>query len=97
MPSITLAVAQGVITQVKKTDPSQKQIAIRRHSPDLHIGSASLQNMLLVKIGGVIELMVGDNGAIWAVHQLSGVQADDFNDLYSLLERRPDDEITFQW
>jgi len=99
MPYITLAVTQGVINQVNTGHTYQRQLAIQGSSAGLNaqIEAANKYNQVVVSILNGINLNVGDTGAIWASHQANGVQADDFNDLYSLLSRRPDVPVTFKW
>jgi hypothetical protein len=98
MPYITLAVAPAVINQVKSGQEFAKQIAVRGFSEDLgFIRTATAKNKRPIKICGVFDLMIGDNGAIWARQQTESVQADDFSNFYSLLERRPDVNVTFKW
>ena len=99
MPSITLAVTTAVINQVNEGNEYQRQLAIRGASPDLRalIRTASAQNRVPVAVCGVFELAVGDTDAIWEVHQAPGFQCGDFSNLYSLLARRPEVSVTFQW
>ncbi|MEI6236796.1 MAG: hypothetical protein WCT04_27365 [Planctomycetota bacterium] len=103
MPHITLAVTQAVLAQVAKPSggPKQRQIAIRNSSPTLaaQIATASAKAgvFITVNVSGQFALVVGDTGAVWASHQANGMQSLDFNDLYTLLSRRPDINVTFSW
>jgi hypothetical protein len=99
MPSITLVVTTSVIRFVEKNGESQRQLTIRGTSPDIRkdLDGASLSNGIPVAICGVFTLAVHDTYAIRGVHQAPGVQANDFSDIYSLLERRPDVEVKFHW
>lgn len=99
MPSITLAVTTSVIQFVAKEGESQRQLAIQNASSDLReaLNKASASNEISVAVCGVFTLAVRDTYAIWGVHQAPGVQANDFSNIYSLLERRPDVEVRFLW
>jgi hypothetical protein len=99
MAFITLAVTTPVIQQVNGGHEYQRQLAIRGASADLRslIDKANAQNRVSIAICRAFELVVGDVGAIWGAHQSVGIQADDFLNLYSLLARRPDTSVTFQW
>ena len=99
MPYITFSVTTPVIQQVNSGNQFQRQLAIRDASPELRalVGQATGKNRVDVSVCGTFKLSVGDTGAIWATHQDDGIQADDFTDLYSLLSRRPDVPVKFQW
>jgi hypothetical protein len=99
MPSITLAVTTPVIRQINEGNEYQKQLAIRDVSPDMRalVGKANAKNKVVVAVCGIFELSVGDNGAIWGTHQAPGAQLNDFTNFYSLLARRPDVSVKFQW
>jgi hypothetical protein len=99
MPYITLSVTTPVIQQVEGGNHFQRQLAIRDASPELLalIRQTTAQNRITVPICGVFKLSVGDIGAIWASHQNAGIQADGFFNLYSLLSRRPDVSVKFEW
>ena len=99
MPFITLAVTVPVIQQVNQGHDFQMQLAIRDASTDLSdlIRTANAENKVTVLVCGVFMLFVGDTGAIWRSHQNPGSQTDDFDNLYSLLARRPDVSVTFRW
>jgi|GEM_PF-5523724 len=98
MPSITLAVTTPVIQQVNQGNQYQ-QLAIRSASSDLRVllDTANAQNKVIIPVCGIFALAVGDNHAVWGVHQELGIQADDFSNLYSLLALRPDVSVTFNW
>lgn len=99
MPSITLTVTTPVIQFVGKSGESQRQLTIRGASPDLRkdLDRASSLNGIPIAICGVFTLAAHDTYAIWGIHQAQGVQANDFSNIYHLLERRPDVEVNFQW
>jgi len=97
MSFLTLCVTSAVIDQARLGD-HQKQIAITNPSPDIApvIAGASSSNRAAVHISDQFTLMVGDTAAIWRSHQV-GIQLADFDDLYSLLARRPDIPVKFTW
>jgi DNA-binding PucR family transcriptional regulator len=99
MPYITLSVTTRVIQQVNSGNQFQRQLAIQGASPELRtlIDDATGKNRVAISVCGIFKLLIGDTGAIWAAHQDDGIQADDFSDLYSLLSRRPDVPVKFQW
>jgi hypothetical protein len=99
MPSITLSVTLSVIQFVAKEGESHRQLAIKDASFDLreNLNKASAANEISVAICGVFTLAVRDNYAIWGLHQVPGVQANDFFYIYLLLEQRPGVEVKFQW
>jgi hypothetical protein len=99
MHHITLAVSQRVLDQVYAGDFFQRQLAIRDASPEIaaQVGQASSKNRVEVAVCGVFVLSVGDTSAIWGTHQSEGTQFQDFDDLFSLLARRPDMPVTFRW
>lgn len=99
MSHITLAVTTKVMAQVRDGHNYQQQLAIRDASDDLQglLKQASKQNIVTVALCQEFILSVGDTAAIWAVHQQSEQQRRDFADLYSLLSRRPDTSVTFNW
>jgi hypothetical protein len=98
MPFITLCVTQAVLDQVTMGNQFQKQIAVHGASPEIlnAMMGATSANQTQVNVNGSFPLRVGDRNAIWAVHQ-SPVQSADFEDLFSLLARRPDRDVTFTW
>ena len=57
------------------------------------IQQLTAMNQRTLRLGGCIDLIQGDPGAIWRTH--NGQQVRDFDALYNLLERRPDHEMRF--
>jgi hypothetical protein len=98
MAHITLCVTQPVLDQLDAGNKSQKQIAIKDASPELIeiISKATSANKVQIEINGIFTLTVGDTGAIWGKHQ-EGIQVQDFNDIFSLLSRRPGVRVPFSW
>lgn len=92
---VTLAVTQSVTNVVGSGQASQRQIAILDASPAILgvLAGASANRIVNVVFGGGIVLRAGDTRAIWAVHQTSTTRAD-FDDLYSVLARRPGAGLT---
>jgi hypothetical protein len=98
MPEIRLCVTLNVLNQLNNGNNFQRQLAIRRASDDIDtlIRTASAENRIQVDLLDVFTLVIGDTSAIWASHQ-QGQMLQDFNDLFSLLSRRPDTDVTFIW
>lgn len=99
MSHITLCVTPGVLAQVNSGKAFQRQLAIRGASAQLSalIATANATNRVPVEVNGQFTLSIGDNSAIWGAHQAPGQQAADFDDLFSLLSRRPGTDVTFTW
>lgn len=99
MPHIRLCVTPNVLAQVNGGRSFQRQLAIRGASAELAalIATANRANRVAVDVNAQFTLSVGDNAAIWGVHQAPGLQAADFDDLYSLLSRRPGVDVSFTW
>ena len=98
MSFVTLSVTSAVLDQLNAGNQFQKQIAVRGASPEI-VGAmigANADNQIQININGSFALNVGDRNAIWAVHQ-TGIQSEDFADIFSLLARRPDRDVTFTW
>ena len=96
MPEITLVVTQPVVNYVLQGHPGEKQIAIRSPTPDIApmIGQLTRNNRMTLRLGGCIDLILGDTGAIHRAHN-GGQHVQDFEALYDLLERRLDYEMRF--
>ena len=94
MPEITLVVTQAVLTHTAQR-PAEQQIAIRSATPDIWpiISQLTRTNQATITLGGCIDLAVGDPGAIWRAHNAQQVQ--DFEALFNLLARRPDQDMRF--
>lgn len=95
MAEITLAVTQRVVAYTSEGRLSETQIALRAPSTEIlpTIGQASKTNPVTIRLGGCIDLIVRDPGAIWRVHNTQ--QLEDFEAFFSLLARRPDREMRF--
>ena len=95
MPEISLLVTRPEMAYVEQGRQNEWQIAMRHASPDI---AADL--MLLTKtnrreviLGGCIGLIAADPGAIWRAHNEN--RTDDFDALFGLLARRPDEAMRF--
>jgi len=99
MPHISLRVTAAVAQQALAANAHQRQIAIVGASPEIRaaLHAANTQNMAQVSICTTVQLAAGDTNAFWATHQAQGNPTADFDDLFALLQRRPDTSITFQW
>jgi len=95
MSEITLVVTQGVVDHVLPDHPKEKQIAIRSPTQDIAptIGKLTRTNQKTLRLGGCIDLVLGDPGAIHRAHNDQKFR--DFEALYNLLERRPNHEMRF--
>jgi hypothetical protein len=95
MDTISLSVSQKVLDQVAKQRESQKQLAIRDCSPGIKhlLSQASRHKRTPIRLGGCVNLMVGDTGAIWRSHNEAHLA--DFDSIYDLLSRRPGTGMTF--
>ena len=98
MSHITLTVTAKALQQAAGAT-NQQQLAIRSASPNVQrqISAARKGHPVVIPINGEFDLAVGDTSAIWHSHQSSPSQQADFADLYALLSRRPDRDITFRW
>ena len=98
MSYITLAVTEAVIRQVESSgQENERQIAIVDSSTELRrfFDTASRRNKIPIRVCGVLGLSVGDTHAIWAAHQVPGLQSEDFKSFYELLARRPEMAVKF--
>jgi hypothetical protein len=95
MSEITLVVTQPVVNHVLQDHPNEKQIAIRASTRDVAptIQQLTAMNRRTLRLGGCIDLILGDPGAVWRAH--NGQQVQGFDALYNLLERRPNHEMRF--
>lgn len=94
MSGVSLLVTSPVLAHTGE-DPREKQIAVRLASKDIADALAAITagaRRELV-LGGCITLNIGDPGAIWRAHNVDGL--DDFDALFDLLARRPDQEMRF--
>ncbi|MGA2217777.1 MAG: hypothetical protein ABSG51_06815 [Terracidiphilus sp.] len=97
MEFISLSVTKLVVDYVLLNGETGRQIAIRSASSELQnkISESRRNNRLTVVVGGEFELQIGDTSAIWPNHQTLGSQPANFDDLYDLLSKRPDRQVTF--
>ena len=95
MSEISLVVTQPVLKQVAQAGLKERQIALRKPSPNLKevLRTVRKDKRTRIRLGHAVALELGDSGAIWAVHNAEA--ADDFNSLYGLLARRPGNEMRF--
>ncbi|MBW1803029.1 MAG: hypothetical protein JRJ85_20140 [Deltaproteobacteria bacterium] len=93
MGEISLVVTEAVLAEVGRGHDFQKQIALRKSSNDIsaHLANINRDNMMTIILGNSIRLIVGDIGAIWRAHNNDHLE--DFDDIYNLLSRRPDEEF----
>lgn len=100
MPSIAIAVTHEVLSLVKDGKDYQRRLAIkhRKSSKDVveALGRASKKKPLQFTFGPGIKLTLVDAGAVYRKHQ-KGKQLQDFDDLFSLLSRRPGRLFTITW
>ena len=96
MGELGLVVTRRVLEHVARGAGDQKQIAVRGASAELagRLRQVNARQRNTLRLGGCIELVVGDPGAIWRAHQ-AGEMAADFDSLFELLSRRPDVEMRF--
>lgn len=94
MLTIRLLVTQNVLDVVNQGRDEQRQIAVRRPSLEIRgeIAEATAAARFHLRLGEAITLVIGDNSAIWRVHQ---PDPEDFDSLFELLSRRPGHEMEF--
>lgn len=95
MGQITLVVTRAELDHYNAGHAAEAQIAIRSPSPDIApaIKNLTSMNRANLILGGCVELVAGDPGAIWRAHNEDNVQ--DFDALFNLLARRSDREMRF--
>ena len=95
MPRVHLVVTERVADLVDLGQREQSQIAMRRPSPEIRerTARATARNSIVLRLGGLVPLVVGDNSAIWRAHQ---PDPQDFDSLYELLSRHIGREMAFQ-
>jgi hypothetical protein len=95
MPEISLVVTQRVFDRTVPDHRDEAQLAIRSASEDIapSIRQLNAKNRANLRLGGFITLVVGDTAAIWRSHNKH--QVEDFDALFNLLARRPDQEMRF--
>ena len=94
MGEVGLVVTRRVLEHVGRGAGDQKQIAVRGASAEIagRLREVTARQRITLRLGGCVELVVGDPGAIWRAHQ-AGEMAADFDSLFELLSRRPDVEM----
>ena len=95
MGYINLVVTQAELDHYQSGHELEAQIALRSPSPDIAelIRGLTAKNQINFILGGCIILVAGDPGAIWRAHNEEYIK--DFDSLFFLLARRPDEEMTF--
>lgn len=95
MATIRLRVTQRVIDHVAAGHTGERQLAMRLPSEEIRsiIGGLGRGNRQRLRLGGLLTVVAGDTGAIWASHNTE--HAEDFQALYSLLASKPDREMVF--
>lgn len=91
MAQISLVVTRAV----ERSEVDQRQIAYRSPSTDIapSLQAANRKTRVTIRLGGFLDLVVGDTGAIWRAHNSHQNQA--FDKLFDLLRSRPDVEMRF--
>jgi hypothetical protein len=92
MGQISLSVTQAVVDHVARGHPDQRQIALSRASTDIQgtLSRLRTNNRRALVLGGLVQLIAGDPGAIWSAHN---VGSQEFDLLYRLLAIRPGSEL----
>jgi hypothetical protein len=92
---ISLYVTRGVVDHTSTAPANQRQIAYSAASPDIAdvLREANRERRIRLRLGGLFYLEVGDTSAIWRAHN-SECSAD-FDALFSLLARYPDQPMRF--
>jgi len=92
---ITLVVTRAELNHYNSGHESEAQIALRSPTTDiaLVIRNLTTKNRVNLILGGCITLVAGDPGAVWRAHNEQNIE--DFDSIFFLLARRPDEEMTF--
>lgn len=96
MAEIGLRVTQKELDHVARVGKSQRQVGISSVSDDIAPrirGRQKGQPRELLRLGGCIELVLGDTSAIWASHNSTRLR--EFDALYGFLSKFPDREVRF--
>jgi hypothetical protein len=95
MGQISLVVTSKVHQRDAPGTLDERQIAYRSASADLAptLTKASADGRVTIRLGGFLELSVGDTGAIWRAHNPE--KRHEFDRLFDLLHSRPDVEMRF--
>lgn len=93
MGETSLVITRRVLEQVEIGGDNQKQIALPNSSQDIRnqLKSINFENKKTIRLGNSIPLIVGDTGAIWRTHNEDRFA--DFDEIFNLLSRRPDEEF----
>lgn len=95
MGQISLIVTSRVHQRDAPGTLDERQIAYRHPSPDLAsmLSKANAHVRVTIRLGGFLELSVGDTGAIWRAHNPE--KRHEFDRLFDLLRSKPDVEMRF--
>ena len=95
MNTISLTVTKRVINHLASGDFSQRQVAIRHASDQLRsaFATARKDRPIHICLGGYVNLVVGDTGAIWRSHNARNEPA--FDLIYKLLALKPEKPMQF--
>jgi hypothetical protein len=95
MGEINLVVTSRVQQRDASVTLEERQIAYRSPSADIApvLGKANANSRVTIRLGGFLDLSVGDTGAIWRAHNNDKRQ--EFDRLFDLLRSRPDVEMRF--
>ena len=95
MTQITLLVTRAVKERDVPERIKERQIAYRSPSADIapSLKTANAERRIPIRLGGFVDLAVGDTGAIWRSHNVGQDQA--FDKLFDLLSSRPEIEMRF--
>lgn len=95
MGQVTLVVTRPELEHFTAGHRDEAQIALRSPSPDIAptIRALTSSHRARLVLGGCVSLVAGDPGAIWRAHNEQ--HAEDFDALFNLLARRPDQEMRF--
>ena len=93
--SINLVVTKAELDHYQSGHELEAQIALRSPSPEIGkiLRGLTAKNRVRLVLGGCIILVVGDSGAIWRAH--NGEFINDFDSLFFMLFRRPNEEMMF--
>lgn len=95
MSEISLRVTKAELDHLTEAGRDQRQIALTSPSSDIadEVASITGKNRRVLVIGGCIEFVLADRSALWRAHNTA--RSKDFDDLFNLLARRPDQEMRF--
>jgi len=95
MGFINLVVTQAELNHYQSGHELEAQIAQRSPSSEIveNLRGLTAKNRVNFILGGCITLVAGDSNAIWRAHNEEYVK--DFDSLFFMLARRPDEEMKF--